>query len=98
MLTTDFLGGELCHGAAAVAEQEAVETPAVGIGQGAEDALVSVDACEENRLLAALVEVVVQGLLGRPHSARTVLVKVEVVEARNGKEGVVELGTPAALP
>lgn len=58
VIVAELLGAKAsCHSAAAIAQHYAVVAPAIAIDQSPKHALVCVDACKQDGLLAALLKV-----------------------------------------
>lgn len=96
-----ILGQFLCptprHGSCAIAEQDAVPSVRVGVGHGAKDALIRVDASKEQRLFARCSQIGMQRFPLRPQAAHSCLVEEEVAGLGDSFEGRVEVGVPSAL-
>ena len=79
VVITDFFCAHTSHGACTVTDEDAVPSPAVGVSQCPEQALVGIDSCEKERLLPAFTQPLVHRQLRAPESAHARFVEAHIV-------------------
>lgn len=96
VVVADFLRAHAGHCSCAVANEDAIPTPRVCVRERSQQALVSVDACEQESLLSAFAQPFVHGEFWAPEPAHARLVEAHVVLCNVLLQWVVDVSVPRA--